>query len=602
MSEDRLVLSPSLTYHHHHGNAYVYHNRVGYLLKMGPDVLLFLEAFRTPMSAAEAVVRFDGLFTEEMVRDYLGAFQHHLCVLSEGDDELDHLWAMYPARSPWAICHEPPEDSGQPARFVHAGPGDELHDVEMHGWERSLWELIDGNRSLTELAARMRAHPALGAPGEGTASLVSDAVARWVRVEVQAVRLSESPVSVYRRQPHLRQPYLTSVMPYPRLSAEDARSPAVPLEDARTLHPLGEFAPDEDHEGEKRARPFGSGVGETFAFLFREPHPALRGATFAERLAQTLVRNDDLPDPVRDIVAVGGTPSFAREILRAVDSGQPGPTSERRCRILDRPPLPVLAAEPHDDRISCESGDAEKLDLPDESVDLLLGIEIARSLSVERLTRDDLGLGHPPVAAMRASLERNDEDAPPPNPEERLAALGETGALILRYRIPLGDAPWSFYLNTGLYRFLENAWRVLRPGGTVVLTELGEEHEYPRLSFAHPLPELTVHWGFAKHVARRLGFDTAFTFLTDLLEVDTAVQVVATSGSSFRALTALAERFGVHLRRLPYTEEMLRAAFADQLSIEDIGGLRFEPVAQRCMDLSPQGLKALVLRKPREAG
>jgi len=179
-----------------------------------------------------------------------------------------------------------------------------------------------------------------------------------------------------------------------------------------------------------------------------------------------------------------------------------------------------------------------------------------------------------------------------------LKGLGEVGELILRFGIPLDDAPPVFYLNVGLFRFIERLYRVLRPGGAAVITEYGEEYHYPTFSLHLDHPEFSIHFGHAKHVARRLGFDVEFSYVIDLLEFKRDLRTLSCTRSSFQALRGLLHDHGVDLPKKAYTEPMLRAAIGDRVPFDELFELRFEPIEDRCMGLVPHQFKALILRKP----
>ena len=591
MSEELLVLSSSLSYHEQHGAYYVYHNRVGYLLRMSLDVLQFLEAFREPTTQDAVIEHFDGTYPAEMVKDFVQTFRAHLCILGAEENEGRSLWSMFPMHSRWVVFHAP-EDRSEAMRFYHVGPDREAHVDTLEDWERTLWERMDGDKSLSALFALTRAHEGLRNDPD-PAKRVLATISRWVHVDLQAARLSEYPVSMYKQQPHLRQPYLSSVMPYRRYEMGDP--PTEPLEELREIVPTKYY-----REEIVDAKNQFDDVETTLSHLFREPHPALGGKTYGARMAEALLASDSLPEKMRDIVEVGGGLGFfASAFLGEVSARAPQRTRDLRYRIVDLSPVLQAAQKErlggHANTISFSAGNAETLELDEASVDLVLCNEVVGDLTGVRVTRAQLGLDMPQDESMLASAPKGSLYE---GNEDNIRALGDVGELVLKYELPLIDAPEDCYLNVGLFRFLERLWTALRPGGTAVITEFGEEHQYPALSLHLDHPELSIHFGHAKHVARRIGFDVEFSYVIDLLGFERDLETLACTRSSFLALRALLGEKGVDLKKLAYTKDMLTEVIGDAVPLAEIGTLEFEAIENRCLGLVPHQFKALVLRKP----
>lgn len=592
MSSEKLVLSPSLSYHEHHGAYYVYHNRVGYLLKMSHDVLGFLEAFRVPMSEEEAAEHFGGVYPGEMVRDFIATLRRHLCLLGGSEREDESLWAMFPIRSRWLIYHAPTENTA-PLTFVRMGPDRVPHVETVAGWRRTLWELIDGDKSLSALLALLRRNPELeDEPDVGRRVL--ETVGHWVSYDLQLLRLSEYPAAMYRQQPHLRQPYLTSVLPFPRFHWGDPAKAS--LEEQRVVAPTRYY----EHEVRDPQAQFDD-VETTLSHLFRLPHPALGGKAYGARMAQALDEHGNLPAALRDVVEVGGGLGFfAQAFLDELLQRRPAAAAALSYRLVDLSPALQRAQQErlgaHAGRVTFTPGNAEQLELPAGSVDLLLCNEVVGDFTGVRVTRQELGFGLDPD--LLGGDGRHGQHGLYGGLEDRVRALGEVGEYILKYQLPLDDAPPEFYVNLGLFQFLERVWTALRPGGVAVVTEFGEEHQYPVLSLHLDHPELSIHFGHARHVARRIGFDVEFSFVIDLLGFERDLRTLACTSSSFLALRELLRPHGVVLDKLAYTEDMLHDAIGDRVPFDELHDLQFEPIEERCMGLVPHQFKALVLRKP----
>ena len=590
MGDDRLRLSEHVSYHEHHGSFYVYQNEFGYLLKMGHDVLLFLDSFAGGLACSEAHRRFDDLFGPSAVDDFVTIFRRHLCLLGAEDEPERRIWEMHPVRARWIVAHVPADEKSA-LRLARLGPEPEPSLTSLRGWRRRLWELIDGERTCSDLFVTLAADTGLAeeeVPPQAflkTLRLLTDA-------RHQALRLSEHPLSYYEEQPDRRPPYLTSVLPYARFEMGAPAPP--PLEEQREVSPSRYFA---ERMGDARAH-FDE-AGATLSHLFREPHEALGGESYGARMASALHEHGVLPRRLRDVVEVGGgLGGFARSFAQGLGALRADCREALHYHILDvSPPLreaqrQLLENSPFP--ISFLAGDAERLELPPESVDLLLCNETAGDFTAVRMSRgeldldlgaDDFGLGGGPSGLYDGI-------------EQRILLLGEVGEMILRYDLPLQDAPGEFYVNLGLFRFLERTWLALRPGGTAVITEFGDEHEYAQLSAHLDHPEFSIHFGHAKHVARRLGFDVEYSRVLDLLAFDRKLPVLASTHAHFSALRALLQEFGVPLRKIAYTERMLRDAMRHRLSFDEVEELPFEALEHRCMGLVPDQFKVLVLRKP----
>ncbi len=198
----------------------------------------------------------------------------------------------------------------------------------------------------------------------------------------------------------------------------------------------------------------------TLAHAFARPHAALSGRRYGEALRSALAPS------AGTVVEVGaGTGELARDFLRA------GPLDYTR---VDRSPG-LLALQ---DRTSPATrgvlGDAGALPLRDESVDLLLSNEV--------------------LADLEASP---DPGSWPVRPE-----LGQR------------------LFNTGAFRLVAEAWRVLRPGGRLWLSEFGALDEHPVETRQLDHPEVSVHFGQVLQVARALGLSARVRPLSEAMGFD----------------------------------------------------------------------------------
>ena len=94
--------------------------------------------------------------------------------------------------------------------------------------------------------------------------------------------------------------------------------------------------------------------------------------------------------------------------------------------------------------------DATEFDLPDHTFDLIISNEVIADFPV-------------------ASVQRKNGES---GREMALTYLD-------KYDLSDKDAPDAFVVNAGVFRFIERAWKHLKPGGTLIVSEYGSEHIYP---------------------------------------------------------------------------------------------------------------------------
>lgn len=235
--------------------------------------------------------------------------------------------------------------------------------------------------------------------------------------------------------------------------------------------------------------------------------------------------------------------------------------------------------------VTITMGDCLKDPLPDAGYDLVISNEMIGDLLAVRLTHEQAGL---------AQGEEHSDDVM----EAALAKTGVAGELVMKYKVPIGDAPDPFYLNLGAWQLAERLWDAVTPGGTVFMTEFGEMGRWPRLSTQLDHPELSIHFGQLMLVARQIGWQTAFEFVMDFIELRRDQQGFASTRSYFRALKALLADKGIDLQKIGYTRKMFEELLGEKVRLDHIGDIRFEPIEDRLMGLVPHEFKAVFLTKP----
>jgi hypothetical protein len=557
-----LVRSAYTTSFAHMGEVYLYHDLYGYIIKMSPDILDFINLFRSPTKPDDVCRAYANAFGDQTPEAFVGVFLQFGCLVKPNHDQRQDLGDMMPVRGRWNVWRR---DSGGGLTLYTAWGDAAPAKVTLSPREVAMWDRFDGERPLRIIAA------------EAGVSLTEAAglVARLAHHTVQAVKLSALPLSAYRNRPGLKPPYLTSTMPYARFEPGETPLP-VGMD--------GYFSP----EGYYR-----SGIDDadaqfdhqetTLSHLLRYPHPALHGQTYGAALVGALLARGAVPEGQVKVLEIGGGLGFmARAVIEALQAA--GRSVDYHILEL----APTLARAQAERlaglRFTHHTGDVVADPIPESGFDLVLSNEMIGDLMAVRLEKARFGL-----------------DAEEPDDavfERALDEAGEAGALIRKYSVPIGDAPESFYLNIGAWRMIEKLFDVMRPGATAFITEFGEMGRFPLLSTHLDHPELSIHFGHATLVAREVGFETDFAFVIDFMNFRRDLEGLATTRSYFRALSNLCAEHGVALEKIGYTRETFGALVEGKLRLDDIGDIQFDRLEDRLMGLVPHEFKALVLKKP----
>lgn len=576
-----LAMSRHLSWFHHRGAVFLYHDLIGYLIEMSPDLQEFVQWFGEGKTADAAEEAFGRTFGLEQVRQFTGVFADHACLLPPGTDELAALGDFYPVRGRWALGYTNPQ--GELRLVLGRSPETPQRIVVLEPWQAILWRLIDGEKTCTQIARELagRTLDELEPDGDRAAHDIRalrrtlQSIASWTHSEVQWLRNSRQPMSFFAGS--ARAPsYLTSTMPYPRVDGPVASDPFEEggIFDLRAYH--RETIADADAQFDE--------VETTLSHLFRIPHPALGGATYASRMAEVLVGNRLLHPGTEVVVEVGGgTGIFAAALLDALRADHADVYAAMRYGVVEISPALQASQRArlasHADRVDLLQADGEELDLAPESVDLLISNEVIADFRTARVRRADFD-DDPPVGL--AADEASDPDA---------------AAMLVDFEVPLEDAPEVFHVNIGAMRFVQSAHRVLRPGGAALITEFGDLHRYPVESTHLDHPEFSIHFGHLKHVAERVGFICEVVDVVDMLGFNPDVMVLSSTRTWFRNLIHLASAYGVSLDKIAWTPVLLAQACGDRLDIRRVEYLTWQPVGERVMGLLPREFKAMLLRK-----
>jgi SAM-dependent methyltransferase len=244
-------------------------------------------------------------------------------------------------------------------------------------------------------------------------------------------------------------------------------------------------------------------IEPTVNHSFRFPHEALGGFDYGSRFCLSTLKPEVVPaldhaDQLEVLEVGGGTGSFARSFIKQAMS-----SIEARINyhILDLSPAlmenqrkllsELLPASSHFHQ------DATEFDLPGRTFDLIVSNEVIADFPV-------------------APVERGNDQS----------WQGDGAYYLEKYDLSDNDAPDSFMVNAGVFRFIERAWEHLKPGGTLIVSEYGAEHRYPAASFNLNHDEYTVHFGHVAACAAKIGFECRLLTLKEFLGLDDEVLVL----------------------------------------------------------------------------
>jgi hypothetical protein len=554
-SPEVLRRSQHLSTFAHQGAVYLYHDLYGYLLQMSPDLLGLLDAFDGPTRAADVCTRYADAFDGQAPQQFVDIFYQHACLIEPDDDEVYGIWPMIAFKGKWNVWRR----HGDRVTLWTAWGDRPVRTVELDAAETAMWDAFDGENRLNELRAKH--------DGAKLAALVQ----RLAHSDVQAIKLSAFPQSMYAKRPAMAPRYLGSTMPY------RSWKPGDPLEE-----PVADVTTNDYYKDVSDADAQFDHQETTLSHLFREPHPALHGKTYGAALVDALAVQGRLPAKTVRVLEIGGGLGFvaraACEALQArgleveytIQELAPALAAAQRARTAG---LPVTVLE----------GDVLAAELPADAFDLIIANEMVGDLPAEQHSRTEVGM---------------DVDGGGEVDPARLAALGRAGALVVELNIPLADATEPFYLLTGAFELMIRIARWLAPDGTAVVTEFGDRTMWPKLSSHLDHPELSTHFGHLLIAAQAKGLSGSIEFVMDLIDMERSLEGLATTRSHFRALRAMLADAGVDLPKLGYTREMLTERVAGKVDLADIGELRWDRIEDRLMGLVPHEFKALVVRKP----
>jgi SAM-dependent methyltransferase len=531
------------------GAVYLFHDLYGYLMEMSPDIASMIESFSDGVDTEETIDYYKGRFGEADPRQFVDVLVAHAVLVDPKEDEIEGLWAYVPIHGKWNVWQRKDD-----RMTIWTAWGEQpVQQLNLDADETKIWDAFDGNKRLIELRHHHDNDKIIGL------------VRKLAHSDVQALKLSMMPWSVYAKRPAMAPPYLTSTMPYARWQPGTPVPPAVSLSEYHKSS-ITDANAQFDHQE------------TTLSHLLRVPHPVLDDRTYGQAMADVVL--EKVPQHARILEIGAGLGYVARDLIQRLR--EKGRTVDYTIVELS----PTLAKAQRE-RLGSDAkwieGDVLAAQLTDGSYDLILSNEMVGDLPAKQLSRTDLGLSTDGTGTVDRA---------------KLRALGGGAAIAADLGVGLDDAPEPLYLMTGAFELVAKIARWLAPGGTAIVTEFGELGQWPKVSTHLDHPELSTHFGQLLQAARGAGLEGNIEFVIDLLDFDRDEKGLVTTRSHFRALRALAEHNGIDLPKIGYTPALLDATVRDKLDLATVGELRWDRVEDRLMGLVPHEFKALVVRRP----
>lgn len=318
-------------------------------------------------------------------------------------------------------------------------------------------------------------------------------------------------------------------------------------------------------------------IEATVNHSFRFPHEALGGVDYGSQFCLSTLTPEVVPllnhSPRLEVLEVGGgTGTFARSFLKqALTTG-----IDVNYHILDLSPALMENQRKILSELLPESRhfhqDATEFDLPGNRFDLIVSNEVIADFPV-------------------ASVQRNSEQK----------WEGEGAYYLHKYGLSDQDAPDSFVVNAGAFRFLERAWKHLNPGGTLMVSEYGSEQRYAALSYYLNHDEFSIHFGHLAACALKIGFECRLLTLKEFLGFNDEVLVLNAREEHLLCLNHVLKNYG---RVFPYAV-ISKSDFEKQCHgiVEQTGliGYSFSPL-KKAYHFGPyiSQFFVLIMNKPEE--
>ncbi len=384
-----------------------------------------------------------------------------------------------------------------------------------------VFDLVDGTRTLTEIFRMLRP--------ENATSLADDIL--FMRAIEFLTIQDRQLIKFTSRSEDLADPY-KPVNTVPRNLYQSHRWKGAPSDSSKSTV-------DFHSEGIEDAWWEFDQIESTVNHAFRFPSEVLAGLDYGSRFCVAALGSEVLTakgraNPIEVLEVGGGTGTFARSFIQQASSEKTRPQPlEVNYHILDVSPAllqnqrqllaDLLPPSRHFQQ------DATVFELPEHQFDLIICNEVVADFFTARVER-----GQPHVDAAQAEGSAN-------------GWQGDGAYYIERYGLPTEGAPDSFLVNAGALLFLEQAWKHLVPGGTLVISEYGGVNRYPAQAYHLNHEEFSIHFGHLAAGAAKLGFTSRILSLKEFLQMDFDVPVLSGREEHLICLNHVFHRFGLSL-------------------------------------------------------
>ena len=251
-------------------------------------------------------------------------------------------------------------------------------------------------------------------------------------------------------------------------------------------------------------------IEPTVNHAFRFPNESFGGVNYGSRFCTAILRPALVSalggtDRLEVLEVGGGTGTFARAFLGQAQQAQ----IDLNYHILDLSPALIENQKKVLADLSSEiehfEQDATKFDLPGEQFDLIVANEVIADFPM-------------------ASVERRLSEESDVNQKRKWQ--GEGVCYIEKYQLATDDAPNTFVVSAGAFKFVERCWQHLSPGGTLIVTEYGRPHIYPVQSVHLNHDEYSIHFSHLATCAAKVGFSWKLLTLKEFLAIDDEVRVL----------------------------------------------------------------------------
>ena len=312
-------------------------------------------------------------------------------------------------------------------------------------------------------------------------------------------------------------------------------------------------------------------IEPTINHSFRFPSEALGGLDYGGRFCCSALNSEVLPrlnklNRMNMLEVGGGTGTFARSFIKQAASlaAASAKAIDITYQIMELSPTLIQSQkEVLADLFPVRhfQQDATQFHLPGHKFDLIIANEVVADF---------------PIASVhRAAV----VTAPHSSNEPSQTWEGEGAGDIEKYDLPVDDAPDSFLINSGVFRFIERAWEHLAPGGALIISEYGGEHQYPIKEYQLNHDEFSIHFGHVAVCARSVGFRSRLISLKEFLEVNDQVLMLDGREEQILCLNSIFQRHGLSLPYAAISQREFQEKFQHLLERVGLIGITFSPLS-----------------------